>query len=282
MPRLFSLLYCIVCFSVSGYTQQSIVEEYGLAVLKQAGKLFCEGDTLHTIETLENYVEKYSYTGTALLVGKRLADLYVANGDTQKAIGLLTKLLDSKPTKGYFTYTDSCGLFRMIDPESTKADMCVLCSKIYDSLGDHTTALEYLNFADTRYLPSYGGCANGMIMYRTKLSLDFADHYLLVRDTAKAIDRLVQYFLSNEFYEKQVTAKLKAILLQCYSPQQIEDEVNKCIRTMHISKSEKYESEYILTLTFFGRIIKKSASDKLDLYRDYYARHPSILAMMTD
>ena len=276
------LLLTILFFSILTTTsvgQNDAKIYYGSDVLKQAECSFCNGDTSQTIKTLENYIDNFPSIGTTLLISKRLAELYLATDNSQLAISLLTKAIEIKPTKGYFIYMDSCGLYNGLDPASIKADICVSLSKIFASLGDKLTASEYLNLADTKYLPSYGGCANGMIMYKTKLSLDFADYYLLTGDTTKAIDRLMEFFLSNEPYDDKVTAKLKSILLLSYSQQQITTEINNGIKTMRIVKEKESEPENILLMTFFGRTIKKSAYKDLKFYKDIYRKNTNILTL---
>jgi len=181
------------------------------------------------------------------------------------AINLLTRILDLQPTTGYFIYKDKCGLYSGLDPSSIKADICVTLSKAYFLLDDNSTALEYLKLADTKYLPSFGGCANGMIMYKTKLSLDFADYYLLTGDTLKAIDRLIEFFLSNERYDDMVTAKLKSILLLKYSQKEITAEINSGIETMRIVKGQVGEPHKTLIITFSWTDNKEICIQRLEI-----------------
>lgn len=259
--------------------------DYGLGLLKQAESSFCNGDTSQTIRILENYIDKFPNIGTTLLISKRLAELYLKTDNPELAINLLTKTIDIKPTKGYFIYKDSCGLFNGLDPASIKADICVTISKIYTLRRDNLTALKFLNLADTEYLPSYGGCANGMIMYRTKLSLDFADYYLQNGDTSKAIDRLIYFFLSDETYDDIVTERLKSILLLTYTQKQITDEVENCINSMQIihtidnvDGTEPIAGE-TLFMTLFGRTIHKSVYKDLKFHKSYYRKHKNILKL---
>lgn len=259
--------------------QNDAIIDYGSDILKQAEGSFCNGDTSQTIQIFENYIDKFPNIGTTLLISKKLAELYLATDKTELAISLLTKTIELKPTKGYFIYKDSCGLYSGLDPASIKADICVTLSKIYTLRGDNLNALEFLNLADTKYLPSYGGCANGMIMYKTKLSLDFADHYLLTGDTTKAIDRLIEFFLSNEPYDDIVTDKLKSLLLLSYSQQQITTEINNGIKTMRIIKGQGNEPDNILLITFFGRTVKKAAFKDLKFYKDIYHKNRNILTL---
>jgi tetratricopeptide (TPR) repeat protein len=277
------LLVTILFFSILttiSVGQNNSKIDYGLDILKQAESFFCKGDTIQTIKTLENYIDQFPNLGTTLLVSKRLAELYLATDKSELAISLLTKMIDIKPIKGYYICKDNCGLYNGLDHSTIKADLCVILSKTYTLRGDNLTALQFLNLADTKYLPSYGGCANGMIMYKTKLSLDFADLYLLTGDTTKAIDRLIEYFLSNESYDDIVTNKLKSILLLSYSQPQITTEINNGLNTMRIVKGQENEDENILLITFFGRTVKKRAYKDLKFYKERYPKYSNILTLM--
>lgn len=282
MKRLLQTILFFSILTTISVGQDDAKIDYGSDILKQAEGSFCNGDTSQTIKTFENYIDKFPNIGTTLLIGKRLAELYIATNKSELAIGLLIKTIEIKPTKGYFIYKDSCGLYSGLDPASIKADICVILSKIYTLRGDNLTAVKFLHLADTKYLPSYGGCANGMIMYKTKLSLDLADHYLLTGDTTKAIDRLIEFFLSNEPYDNIVTDKLKSILLLSYSQQQITTEINNGIKTMRISKGQENEPDNILLITFFGRTLKKSAYKDLKFYKDFYRKNRNILTLTNE
>lgn len=285
MRRLLLTILFISTLTTTSVGQNDAKIDFGSDVLKQAESSFCNGDTSQTIRILENYIDKFPNIGTTLLISKRLAELYLKTDNTELAINLLTKTIEIKPTKGYFIYKDSCGLFKGLDPASIKADICVTISKIYTLRGDNLTALKFLNLADTEYLPSYGGCANGMLMYRTKLSLDFADYYLQNGDTSKAIDRLINFFLSDEEYDNIVAERLKSILLLTYSQKQITDEVNNCINSMQIihtidnvDGTEPIAGE-TLFMTLFGRTIHKSAYKDLKFHKSYYRKHKNILKL---
>lgn len=285
------LLLTILFFSILTITsvgQNDAKIDYGSDILKQAEHSFCDGDTSQTIKTLENYIDKFPNIGMTLLISKRLAELYLATDKSQLAVSLLTKAIEIKPAEGYFIYKDRCGLYNGLDPASIKADICVTLSKIYTFREDNLIALEFLNLADTKYLPSYGGCANGMIMYKTKLSLDFADYYMLTGDTSKAVDRLINFFLSDESYDNIVTEKLKAVLLLSYTQKQITDEVNNCIKSMQIIHTtnivDGHETEVgeTLFMPLFGRTIQKSAYRDLKFYKNYYRKHKNILTLTNE
>ncbi len=273
---LFKLLFFSL-LTTALFGQQDTTINHSYDMLKQAENSFCNGDTSKTIEILEKYIEKSPQSRTTILISKKLSEFYIAKDKKKEAIALLTKALEVEPINDQPIYNK---LYRGLDPNSVEADICLSLSKMLASLGDNLGALKYIHLADTKYLPTYGGCANGMIMYKTKLSLDFADQYLLMGDTTKAIDRLMAFFLSDEHYNKEVTAKLKSILLFSYSQKQIKKEINNGIKRMKIVEMQEDESENTLLMTFFGRTIKKRSCKSLKFNKDIYRKHKNILTLI--
>lgn len=199
------------------------------------------------------------------------------SGDTKASINNLKNALLRDPKIVYIIRgTDSCGLFDRDDISSVKADICVSLSKLYEYSGESQMALDYLDLADNNYLPSYGGCANGMIMYRTYLSIKYADFYLRMGDTTKAISRLLQYYMSGESYSIEVAQKLKKLLLQKYSQREINLEIEKAIGTIKVEKRSK-DNEYrrIYLFTLFGHT-DAFPSDNLLKARQYIKRNQSL------
>ena len=88
-------------------------------------------------------------------------------------------------------------------------------------------ALKFLKLADTKFLPRHGGCANGMIMSRTYVSLKYADLYLRIGDITSALNRLLDYLLLGEGYSAEAAYKLRNLLLKKYSQKQINKELDK-------------------------------------------------------
>lgn len=234
-------------------------------LINQAKRAYCSGDTLQTIRHLESYTERYPENGKAVVVSLRLSDFYINSKAYQSAVSKLKQALDTHPKNGYFFFRDTCNLFSEIDLAALQAEICVKLSDVFIVLGDFEQGLNFLTLADTKYLPGYGGCANGMIMYRTKLSLNFAELYLKMGDTTKAIDRLLDYFMSNEYYDKAVTQKLKTILLTHYDQRTINREIEQGIKKMKFIKGAgKKEPEKILCLTLFGHTLRLPVYASLD------------------
>ena len=279
MRKLLLLIFAFSLLTTTAIGQNDAEQDFGLGILKEAAGSFCKGDTNQTIQTLEAFLAKFPNLGTTVFISKRLSDFYLAQGNTERAMVLLKAVLDDKPPIGSLPRNNSCGLYERLHLSPIKAESCVTLSEVYDTIGDTAAALEYLNLADTKYLP-YRDCGNGMMMYRTKLSLDFADHYLHTGDTTKAIDRLIQYFLLNEGYNDAATAMLKSILLFSYSQQQISAEIDNGLKTMKIVKGKEHEPERILLLTFFGSTVMRRADENLKYYKDRYRKDRYILYLM--
>lgn len=281
-------LLAILIFGILATTsdgQNDARMDFGTDLLKQAESSFCKGDSIRTIEILEDYIEKYPDNGTTVLIAYRLAELYHKTDNDELAISLLTKAIEIKSNDVLLFSRGSCNLYNGLEPASIKANICVALSKMYALRGDHLSAMKFLNLADTVFLPNYGDCANGILMHRTNLSMHYADLYLQTGDTSKAVDRLIDFFLSDEGNDSLVTERLKSILLLTYTQDQITDEVNNCINSMQIihtidnvDTSEPIAGE-TLFMTLFDRTIQKPAQKDLKYYKNYYKRHRNLLTL---
>jgi tetratricopeptide (TPR) repeat protein len=261
----------LVCILTNSFAQ------YGFDLIDSATHSFCTGDTTATIKYLKRYSDKYPDNANALLVNHRLADFIIHSGNYQSALTLLTTTLTLNPQTGFANKeTDGCKLFERNDYSSAKADICVTLSNLYERPGDNKKALEYLKMADTKYLPSYGGCTNGTIMYRTYLSLMFAGFYIKTGDTTKAINRLLEYFMSGEYYSLEVAQKLKELLRFKYSQRQIEQEIEKAIVTIrHIKSFEGGETVNAYSFTLFG-YTQRLPFDKLQENKKFLRKNQNL------
>jgi len=266
-----SLVLALVCILTNSFAQ------YGFDLIDSATRSFCSGDTNATIKYLKRYSDKYPDNANTLLANHRLGEFYAQEKDYQAALTLLTSSLTLEPKIAFVSKdTDGCKLFERNDFSSAKADICVTLSNLHQRLGDNAKALHYLNLADNEYLPSYGGCANGMIMYKTYLSLKFADFYLTTGDTTKAINRLLEYFMSGEYYSLQVAQKLKDLLQYKYSQKQIEAEIEKAIATIRLNKKfEDGATVSVYSFTLFGHT-RRLPFDKLKENKKYLRKNESL------
>jgi hypothetical protein len=87
----------------------------------------------------------------------------------------------------------------------------------------------------------YHNCGNGVIMYKTYLSLRYADLYLSKGDTTRAINRLLEFIVWEERYSTEAAVKLRTLLLKKYSPAQIDREIKRGIAGLRIDR--KYEGD---------------------------------------
>jgi hypothetical protein len=275
-------LVLIVLFFVlsAGASAQKWAVNHAATKMVDSAKLaFCENDTLKMIAILERMERLYPTDGLIIGTNKALANLYLAKGRTTEAKAKLLYGISYKPVNyPFFANTDTCSkmLLRHIMP-SVKADVCVDLSQIYLNEKKFDSSLYYLDLADNKFLP-YKDCGNGVFMYRSYLSPYFANYFLAIGDTAKAMVRLFNYFLKMDGNYKLLTEKLKSLLLQKYSQQEITQQVRSGLKRL---KFEDSDDHFYLCITLFGYTIKEYGSGDKKLYRKFYREHPS-LKMLSD
>ncbi len=274
---------CLLLFCLLHLTMNIAAQDFAV-LIEQANRAFCKGDTATAMANLEAHVEKYPNDATVLLAIYHLGRLYFHKGDDQVALAFLTNALERKPKSGLLIREpEDCHEVSGRNYESVRADICVTLSQVYQKAGEPEKALDYLNLADKQYLPRYGGCANGMIMYRTYLSLFYADVYLQAGDTVRAINRLLEFFMSDEGYQLQIAARLKTCLLASFSQKQIKQEIKKAIAAA--KRNQVYRDGVPVadgcSFTLFG-YTQKFHSDDLQHCRHYLKNHPSLHLLSSD
>lgn len=247
-------------------TQLDCAGQSDLTLIESASRALRKKDTSQTVRALEQFGKQNPTSGLLLILNQRLAEIYIRRQLYDSALAKLQYAFRLEP-KDYFTWRniDSFGnLVTRYQFASAKADICVLLSEVYRLEGNRTASLRYLQLADTFFLPTYGGCANGMIMYRTFLSVKYSDHYLQFGDTAKAISRLLDYFMSGEPFSDKAAYKLRDILRRKYSRQQIAQEIERAISAAQIVRGKKKdEPEEFFSFTLFGHLIRRRAYTSL-------------------
>jgi len=211
------------------------------------------------------------------------ADSLFSLNDTSATLLKLTEFVrkDYERSDFYYKYNGKSALLQSVRPSSLKADICIVISQLYSSFGKKGRAISYLDLASWQHLPRYGGCLNGMIMYRTKLSIHYANYYLKIGAYDKAVDHLLNYFLSNESGQLAVARMLRGILLNQYSQEEITAEVeNGLLNMFEVKKSESNEKE--IKLTFFDVTISKYSAADLEESINYYKNHPSIKILINE
>ncbi|MCB0791949.1 MAG: hypothetical protein H6595_06825 [Flavobacteriales bacterium] len=241
---------------------------FGEELIQQAEDHYCAGDTMQALRSLETYAEQYPDLATTVFVKWRLAE-HLLQSDTAGALRLMNEALAIEPMFGWVNIKDSCVLFQRRLSGSVKADMCVEMNRIYRAMDDPQQALHCLELADTKYLP-YQGCGNGMLMYKTFLSPEFAKVYLQLGDTAQAMDRLLLFLFSTDGDARPVAAMLKEILLERYTAEEIARELRKGIRNIVIVDGREDEPEKILRMTVWGHVIREAASRNAGWYRRWF------------
>ncbi len=261
--------------------QFDCVGQSDLSLLATASKALKQADTTQAVAALEQFSNQNPTSGLLLILNQRLAEIYIKRKQYDSALAKLQYASRFKP-KDYFTWSaiDSFGnLVTSYQFASAKADLCVLLSEVYRLRGDRAASLRYLQLADTAFLPTYGGCANGMIMYRTFLSLKYTDHYLQFGDTARAVSRLLDYFMSGESFSDKAAYKLRNILKQKYSRQQIAQEIERGISAARIVNGKNDEPDKVLSLTLFGHEIRQRAYASLAEHQARLRKAPNLQIM---
>lgn len=202
-------------------------------LMRRAFDANCSGDSAAYVAHLETYLKLFPDTYNAYWAVSRLATIYEIRGQIDTSIRLYEDWSNGpmKKKSVYFRLDDTCGIVPIMAFDEIFFECGIELGRLYRKKGDFDQALYYLNKADNQWLPRYGGCVNGIMMARTNLSLKFADHYVACGDTMAAIHRLLEYFLSNEGNSKEVTIRLRSLLLTQYTHEEIVAELNRAIET---------------------------------------------------
>jgi hypothetical protein len=112
-------------------------------------------------------------------------------------------------------------------------------------------------------------------MYKSYLSPYFADHYLAVRDTVKAAERLLDYFLKRDGDTRLLTRKLKSVLLYHHSRKEITREVKKGMQDMEFVTLN--DGSLVMRTTLFGYTIREygAVGEDIKTFKSYYKNHES-------
>lgn len=277
------LLICVLVFglcpTISG--QDYEVNAHVVKLVDSARISFCKNDTVATITILEKIERLYPTDGLVAFTNKVLADLYIAANKTEEAKAKLLYAITYKSTNyPAFRNTEFCNKILNVNIISiTKADLCVSISQLYLRQQQYDSSLYFLNLADNKFLP-YKDCANGMYMYQSYLSPYFADHYLAVGDTTKALARLLDFFMKRDGNTKLLTQKLKSLLLQKWTQKEITAQIDKGLKGLTFTKED--DDEFTINLTLFGHTIKNYGYGKTKVYRDYYLKDPSLKMLRDD
>lgn len=263
------------------FGQNYTINKKALKLVDSAKVAFCNGDTSLTITTLESIEINYPTDALIVSTNRALAQLYIAKGKTAYAKAKLLYAFSYTPTNfPAYREDDVCDkILKRQEYSRAKADLCVDLSKIYLAQKAYDSSLYFLNLADSAFLP-YTDCANGIYMYRSYLSPFFADHYLATGDTAKAFARLLDFFMNPNGNTNLLAQKLKTLLLQKWTPEQIKGEVDKGLRTLQFTKIG--DSEFLIQFTLFGHTIRDYGHGKVGHYKKLYKSDPGLKILQED
>ena len=287
LPILLILLLSLLAPAAGAQTAANDGDDVNWEVVHKIAALkisLCNNDTAATIQQLEEIERSYPTDAHVFFTDKVLGDLYLARGETGKALHCLLYALDYKPHNRYYIRKDStlCDkAFNSFSPSQSGADICVSVSKVYIIKKKPDSSLYYLQLADDKYLP-YRECVNGLVMYKSYLSPFIADAYLANGDTAKAINRLLDFFNLSDGDTRSVTAKLKTVLLYKYTQKQIVREVEKGLANLKIVPGKKDQPKKILEFTLFDHTLLLNAKDAtLDKWKQTLANQENMQQLIT-
>jgi tetratricopeptide (TPR) repeat protein len=250
---------------------QPQINKEAIKLVDSANAAFCKNDTVTTIAILESIEKLYPTDGAAAMSNKALADFYIAQGRIKEAKEKLHYGISYQRTSIPVFNKKMEGCSQLFSNQiwlTAKAESCVSLSRLFLQEKKFDSSLYYLQQADIQLNP-YQNCGNGLNMYRVYLSPFFVDHYLAMGDTTQAIARLLDFFMVHDGDTEPITKKLKVLLLQKYTQQQIKAGVVKAFRGMAFIKDNK--GVWWLNIKMFEHTIKIYVGESKDeSYRDYY------------
>lgn len=274
--KLYILCLIILCGSYTAVSAQPPrINNRVIKLIDSAKVALCENDTAKTIAILEHIEQLYPTDALIISTNKALAHLYIAKGNMEAAREKLIYAFTYIPTTNPLLLDrDTClEKLRIGAYPQTKADICLALSQLHFREKRFDSTLHYLLLADGQYLP-YQDCVNGINAYRSFLSPYFADYYLAVGDSNKAISRLLDFFMNRDGNIELLTKKLKSILLQKWTQEEINKQVQKGIRQMKFTKED--DDHFTVSLTLFGHTIKSPGYGNTQDYEVIYKQHPGI------
>jgi len=270
----------VLLFTMKG-NSADLTESKVRALVNTIQVSLCKRDTSEAAKLIAQLRKDYPTDGNIRYFGKVLGDIYIYRRQWHEAINILEYSLNYTPTTKLAKIdTTICG------PKQndflytySRVAFSISLSRAYIAIGDFKNSLKYLDLADDKYLDR--GCVNGMIMTRSSLSIQFANHYLATGDTSKAIGRLLYYFMLPDGNMAALTRKLKQILLMKYAQTEIIAEVNRAIEHLKIVKGKKGEPERILDFTIFGHTVRQNAHTRtLQQWRETMGKRESIITLL--
>jgi hypothetical protein len=192
---------------------------------------------------MEAYLKDYPTNSLSLSVMRALAKEYKRTKQPEKAKKVLLQLLKIElaqiQTKSVFPDTSKAYRKCLYEEVFTKHwtgggikyEACLDLYALEIDSKNYPQALKYLRWAETTY-PAKSDCANGYYMWRMDLFLQFAKTNLLMRDTSKAMGRLLSCIIDNEGAPTEAMDLFRKISAPKYSKTQIEQAICKGIEQM--------------------------------------------------
>jgi tetratricopeptide (TPR) repeat protein len=212
---LYIFLFIHICSSLMAQSEYHLIFE--------AQKSYCAGDTISAIRQLKAQVDRYPNATNLEAILFVLGKTCLQIGDTAAAKRYFDKAFAIESSKSPMVIIqDTCGLFEgsFYSYNWIKAETCVALSRIAAHNKKYDVALNLLARAEGDFQP-FRDCGNGILMYRSNRSFDYAKVYLAKGDTLAAQQRLLEYFDCRDGNYLQVTTMLKDLLLMRHTAKEI-------------------------------------------------------------
>ncbi|HPK09529.1 MAG TPA: hypothetical protein P5235_08270 [Saprospiraceae bacterium] len=160
--------------------------------------------------------------------------------DTINSIRLLEEFLNtSQPNQFYLDTLNKCNLTSTLSPSFIYADVCLEISSLYLKLENPEKSLEFIDRIDRDFFPRFGGCLNGILMNKTKISIYLSDYYLNMGQKEMAIKSLLKYFIYGEAYSKKATEILKVLLEEKFEKFKIAQIIENSIENIKLDENNQ-------------------------------------------
>lgn len=237
------------------------LEKNYLNFVDSASIAICAKDTSLAIQYLIKYVNCPSHNIFKEIAGYKVGALYLEINKKDLAKKAFISLLISNKESEFYSLGNIKGCrfildgFDNVGQSGYRYNACIKLYECATEEQNYVEAFKYLKFAEEKY-PANFACGNAYYLYKGQLNLKFANYYLSIKDTTKAIGKLFNCILDKEGYPKKAMQTLSHILYTKYTNKQIVMEIDKGISGLRKVKYSKSNEENIQTeIDLFGNTI---------------------------
>lgn len=236
---------------------------------------YSHDDTLQAIQYMESYVQEHPNDRFAFLSVLALSDLEMSAGQYEPARVRLAAALDTEISPGFGGDNYDSRYMFMIDIlqyNAVKFQICMRMGDIYLKRKDAGKAMEYAQMADSTHFGRYS-CGNEADGARMQAYMLKNECNLLAGDTTKVINNLLDCL--NYWGVGILPAKrLRLLLLERYSPGDINKEIDRAINNIQITmQSRDGKTAKQASITLFGHPVNISYSTDKKIIKKYLEKN---------